>query len=216
MCFQTTGVGAISRGFGQGRAHGFTYILEAEELVAAVVAYGAGVCQQLLEGRQLWGIWVLLRRGSARSWTCGSLQRASISNCVTMQAQLGWSASLTVPDFRRPKNEVMAGCGPEGGRRVESGDMRWSQSCLRVDPRVVVGLVQRWGETQRRQAVGDHGELEELWDGDGYGDGVRQSEHRKAGAGQWWCWCLVRGLVKAQGQSWLRVAPAHIPSDRVG
>lgn len=97
-----------------------TYILEAEELVAAIGANGAGILQQLLERRQLWGVRVLLRWRRGRSWTGGALQRNQ-HQPLCHGAHMQERASLTFPALRRPKNEVMAGAS--GERRVQSAEV---------------------------------------------------------------------------------------------
>lgn len=97
-----------------------TYVLEAKELVAAVVAQRPGVGQQLLERRRLWRIGVLLRNGVARCWTGRGLQRRQCMPLCTSDA----SGALTAPDLRRPKNELIVAARSDG-RAEQWGRARW-------------------------------------------------------------------------------------------
>lgn len=80
-----------------------THIFEAKELVATVVAHGAGIEQQLLEGRQLRGIRVLLRGRRAGGRAGGSLQGEYQPLCA-LRGLLA-RERLTAPDLSLPKKE---------------------------------------------------------------------------------------------------------------
>lgn len=87
-----------------------TYILEAEELVAAVAAQRSGVRQQLLQRRRLRRVGVLLCNRVASCWAGRGLQRRQY---VPLSVLLP-SETLTAPDLRRPKNELMVAARSDG------------------------------------------------------------------------------------------------------
>ena len=87
-----------------------THVLKAKELVAAVAAQRSGIRQQLLQRRRLGRVGVLLYDRVASCWAGWGLQRRQY---VPLRG-LRRPGALTVPDLRRPKNELMAAARSDG------------------------------------------------------------------------------------------------------
>ena len=88
----------------------YTYVFKAEELITTVVAQRASICQQFFQRRWFWRIGVPLRDRVARCWAGWGLQRRQYMPLCTLHP----SRALTVPDLRRPKNELIMAARSDG------------------------------------------------------------------------------------------------------